>query len=79
MTLLCDDPSSKLNRLKSERPNPRGLFSVGASNGKNNLSEIAKGPSSFPELGPSYRFEQILLLDLHLSWSAAGPPNHSAC
>lgn len=29
MTLLCDDPSSKLNRLKSERPNPCGLFSLG--------------------------------------------------
>jgi len=71
--LLCDDPSSKLNRLKGERPNPRGLFSVaGVGIGRTIFLKMLRGRASF-EPSPCHRLEQIYFLTFVFLVRAADP------
>jgi hypothetical protein len=73
VTRLCDDPSSKLNRLKSERTNPRGLFSVGGVGMARTIFLKCSGAALFSELGPSHRFDQIYFLSFVFFVRAADP------
>jgi hypothetical protein len=59
--LRCDDPSSKLNWSKSERPRLRGLLSVaGVEIGRTIFLKMLRGRASF-EPSPALDLSNLLL------------------